>query len=46
MSWFKRKPRTKEPVKHITPHRTSPIAEKMLKEAKIKVRSTKKPQIE
>jgi hypothetical protein len=33
MSWFNRRPRVKEPPKH-TPHRTSPIAEKVLKEAK------------
>jgi hypothetical protein len=34
MSWFKRKPRTKETVKHTAPHRTSPISEKLLEEAK------------
>ena len=34
MSWFKRKPRIKEPIKLATHHRTSPITEKMLEEAK------------
>jgi hypothetical protein len=34
MSWFNRRPRTKEPQKHIPHHRRSPVAEKMLKEAK------------
>jgi hypothetical protein len=34
MSWFKRKPRIKEPVKHLPHHRTSPASEKMLDEAK------------
>ena len=33
MSWFKRRPRVKEPPKLI-PHHTSPIARKMLEEAK------------
>ena len=33
MSWFNRRPRAQEPAKPI-PHRTSPIAEKILKEAK------------
>jgi hypothetical protein len=33
MSWFNRKPRTKEPQRLI-PHHTSPITEKMLDEAK------------
>lgn len=34
MSWFKRRPRLKEPSKQTTHHRTSPITEKMLEEAK------------
>jgi hypothetical protein len=34
MSWFKRSPRTKEPIKHTPPHRSSPASEKMLDEAK------------
>jgi hypothetical protein len=34
MSWFKRKPRIKEPAKHLPHHRTSPASEKMLDEAK------------
>ena len=34
MSWFKRKPRTKEPLKHLPHHRRSPVSEKMMKEAK------------
>ena len=33
MSWFNRRPRVKEPLKSV-PHRSSPIAEKLLKEAK------------
>lgn len=34
MSWFKRKPRIKEPAKHLPHHRTSPASEKMAEEAK------------
>lgn len=34
MSWFKRKPRLKEPSKPLPPHRTSPVSEKMMEEAK------------
>lgn len=34
MSWFKRKPRIKEPQRHIVHHRRSPITEQMLEEAK------------
>jgi hypothetical protein len=34
MSWFNRKPRVKEPIKATTPHRTSPVSEKILEEAK------------
>lgn len=34
MSWFKRKPRIKEPAKHLPHHRTSPASEKMLDKAK------------
>lgn len=33
MSWFKRRPRVKEPPK-LVPHHSSPIARKMLEEAK------------
>jgi hypothetical protein len=33
MSWFKRRPRIKEPAK-LVPHHTSPLAEKIRKEAK------------
>ena len=33
MSWFRKKPITKEPPKH-TPHHTSPAADKMLDRAK------------
>jgi hypothetical protein len=36
MSWFKRKPHVKEPPK-LHPHHHSPIAEKVLKEAKKRV---------
>ena len=35
MSWFNRRPRTKEPQK-LTPHHTSPITERILDEAKEK----------
>lgn len=35
MSWFKRRPRIKEPEKLI-PHHFSPLSEKALKEAKEK----------
>lgn len=41
MSWFKHKPRPKTPPKQHA-HYSSPIAEKMLKESKEKVRSTVK----
>jgi hypothetical protein len=41
MSWFMRRPRTKEPSKQI-PHLTSPITEKVLEEMKDKVRPPKK----
>jgi len=34
MSWFRRKPKIKEPQKHFPHHRRSPISEKMLEEAK------------
>jgi hypothetical protein len=34
MSWFKRKPRLKEPSKPSAPHRTSPATKKMMEEAK------------
>ena len=34
MSWFRRKPKTKEPQKHFPHHRRSPISEKMLEKAK------------
>lgn len=37
MSWYKRRPRVKEPPKHI-PRETSPATEKLLKEAKRAVR--------
>ena len=44
MSWFRRKPRLKEPSK-LVPHRSSPIAESMLDEAKAKgpTQKEKKP---
>ena len=35
MSWFRRKPKIKEPQKHFPHHRRSPISEKMLEEAKL-----------
>jgi hypothetical protein len=34
MSWFKRTPRAKEPVKHQPHRRYSPVAERLLKDAK------------
>jgi hypothetical protein len=40
MSWFKHKPRPKTPPKHHA-HHSSPIAEKMLKESKERVRTLK-----
>ena len=39
MSWFKHKPRLKNPPK-LHAHHTSPIAEKLLKETKIEVTKT------
>jgi len=39
MSWFKHKPRLKNPPK-LYPHHSSPIAEKILKETKIEVTRT------
>lgn len=33
MSWFRRKPKLKEQTKHVSHYRTSPLAEKYLKEA-------------
>ena len=38
MSWYRRRPRTKEPEK-LRPHHSSPIADRMLEEAK----KTKEP---
>ena len=40
MSWFKHKPRLKTPPKP-HPHHSSPIADKILKEAKERVRPSK-----
>ena len=34
MSWFKTRPKVKEPPRTLTPHRSSPIAEKLMDEAK------------
>lgn len=34
MSWYKRKPRLKEPPKHLPHHRHSPISDKILEEVK------------
>lgn len=34
MSWFKRKPRVKEPPKHLPHHRNSSFTERLLKETK------------
>jgi hypothetical protein len=41
MSWFKRRPRVKEPVKQ-TPHHTSPLSQKLLKEQKEAVKPKSK----
>lgn len=41
MSWFKHKPRPKTPPKP-HPHHSSPLAEKILKESKEKVRAINK----
>jgi hypothetical protein len=40
MSWFKHKPRPKNPPK-LHPYHTSPIAEKLLKETKLEVTGVK-----
>jgi len=40
MSWFKHKPRLKNPPK-LHPYHTSPIAEKLLKETKLEVTGVK-----
>ena len=42
MSWFKHKPRPKNPPK-LHAHHTSPISEKLLKETKIEVTKRKEP---
>jgi hypothetical protein len=34
MSWYKRKPRIKESPKHLPHHRSSPISNKIMEEAK------------
>ena len=34
MSWFKRRPRVKEPPKHLPHHRNSSFTERLLKETK------------
>mgnify|MGYP003338463997 CR=1 FL=1 len=41
MSWFKRRPRTKEPEK-LFPHHSSPFAEKALEEAKERAKPLRK----
>jgi hypothetical protein len=38
MSWFKRRPRVKEPPKAPPPRNTSPLAEKILKESRKEIR--------
>lgn len=40
MSWFKRRPRVKEPPKHLPHHRTSSITERLLKETKESTKPT------
>ena len=44
MSWYKRTPKVKEPVKHLYPHRTSPTTERILEETKAVHLSEKKKQ--
>ena len=34
MSWFNRRPRTKEPAKALTPYRTSPAIDKAMEQSK------------
>ena len=43
MSWFKRKPKVKEPAKLYHRHHLSPMVEKLLKEIKDKVSSKPTP---
>lgn len=43
MSWFMRRPRIKEPPKQL-PHHNSPMTEKVMKEAKEKLRAEKPKQ--
>ena len=38
MSWFKRRPRTKEPIRQVPHHNFSPMTEKILEETKKQVR--------
>lgn len=40
MSWFKRRPRVKEPPKHLPHHRNSSTTERLLKETKESTRPT------
>ena len=42
MSWYKRRPRIKEPPKHLPHHRNSPTTEKILEEVAKKQSSEKK----
>jgi len=42
MSWFKRRPRVKEPPKQIPHHRNSPATERLLKETKESTKPTKR----
>lgn len=42
MSWFKRRPRTRDPIK-TTPRESSPLTEKILKENKQAVSPATKP---
>jgi hypothetical protein len=41
MSWFKKTPKAKEPIKHLPHHRFSPTTERILEEVKT-VHSVKK----
>jgi hypothetical protein len=40
MSWFKRRPRTRDPIK-TPPRDVSPLTEKLLEESKQAIRNTK-----
>lgn len=44
MSWFRHRPKVKEPPKHLPHHRASPVTERILEETKNAVKEkVKKP---